>query len=96
MWEIIWVTEDVKIGFPSPGDTGRQDHPCSVNVAVEIAPIGNSSNRASLHRVVVTKSFVFVGKLLRDVCKYSVTIANGSPCMIALSQRAITSANGNP
>jgi hypothetical protein len=71
MWEIILVTEDIEIGFPSPGDAGRHDAPRSVNLAASmtagIASIANSWNGAGRHRVIVANSSVFVGKLLRDL-----------------------------
>jgi hypothetical protein len=28
-----WVTEDIEIGIPPPGDTGRQDHSMFSNIA---------------------------------------------------------------
>jgi hypothetical protein len=66
------VTEGVEIGAPAPGNTGRQDAPCSGVIALHNTwasqTEGNGANRAGRHRITVPKhtalpNLVFIGEL---------------------------------
>jgi hypothetical protein len=70
-----WVTEGAEIGVPPPGDTGRQNTPCSQMLKrtrhEESQTEGSGAKRENIHQVNISKgtllsSFVFTGKILGD------------------------------